>query len=149
MDQTLSQAGPPLLGDTYRLPNPTTREFTWYPQGHRTSSSRLDYIFISPASLEEMSLLDASIHSENRATDHHQSSCTLSVPPTPSHSSEGSEYWAGIMFLRWVSSLNQPMQCIILGDNEQVIRTANVHSYVMASRLSHGTWVKAYSSLQA
>ena len=53
------------------------------------------------------------------------------------------------MFLRWVSSLNQPMQCIILGDNEQVIRTANVQSYVMASRSSHGTWVKAYSSLQA
>ena len=53
------------------------------------------------------------------------------------------------MFLRWVSSLNQPMQCIILGDNEQVIRTANVQSYVMASRSSHGTWVKAYSSLLA
>ena len=53
------------------------------------------------------------------------------------------------MFLRWVSSLNQPMQCIILGDNEQVIRTANVQSYVMASRSSHGTWIKAYSSLQA
>ena len=34
-----------------------------------------------------MSLLDASIHSENRATDHHPSSCTLSVPPTPFHSS--------------------------------------------------------------
>ena len=69
--------------------------------------------------------------------------------PSPYHSSEGSEYWAGIMFLRSVSSLNQPMQCIILGDNEQVIRTANVQSYVMASRSSHGTWVKAYSSLQA
>ena len=41
------------------------------------------------------------------------------------------------------------MQCIILGDNEQVIRTANVQSYVMASRSLHGTWVKAYSSLQA
>ena len=46
--------------------------------------------------------------------------------PSPYHSSEGSEYWAGIMFLRWVSSLNQPMQCIILGENEQVIHTANV-----------------------
>ena len=44
-------------------------------------------MFISPASLEKMSLLDASIHSENRATDHHPSSCTLSVPPTPFHSS--------------------------------------------------------------
>ena len=30
-----------------------------------------------------------------------------------------------------------------------MIRTANVQSYVMASRSSHGTWVKAYSSLQA
>ena len=78
---------PPLLGDTYRLANPTTREFTRYPQGHRTSSSRLDYIFISPASLEKMSLLDASIHSENRATNHHPSWCTLSVPPTPFRSS--------------------------------------------------------------
>ena len=77
----------PLLGDTYRLANTTTREFTRYPQGHRTSSSRLDYIFISPASLEKMSLLDACIHSENRATDHHPSSCTPSVPPTPFHSS--------------------------------------------------------------
>ena len=38
--------------------------------------------------------------------------------PSPYHSSEGSEYWAGIMLLRWVSSLNQPMQCIIPGDNE-------------------------------
>ena len=76
-----------LLGDTYRLANPTAREFTRYPQGRRTSSSRLDYIFISPASLEKMSLLDASIHSENRATDHLPSSCTLSVPPTPLHSS--------------------------------------------------------------
>ena len=80
-------ATPPLLGDTYRLANPTSREFTRYPQGHRTSSSRLDYIFISPASLEKMSLLDACIHSENRATDHHPSSCTLSVPPTLFHSS--------------------------------------------------------------
>ena len=80
-------ATPPLLGDTYRLANPTTREFTRYPQGHPTSSSRLDYIFISPSSLEKMSLSDASIHSENRATDHHPSSCTLSVPPTPCHSS--------------------------------------------------------------
>ena len=53
------------------------------------------------------------------------------------------------MLLRWVSSLNQAMQFIILGDNEQVIRTANTQSYVMASRSSHGTWVKAYSSLQA
>ena len=79
-------ATPSLLGDTYRLANPTTREFTRYPQGHRTSSSRLDYIFISPASLEKMSLLDASIHSENHATDHHSSWCTLSVPPTPFHS---------------------------------------------------------------
>ena len=69
--------------------------------------------------------------------------------PFPYHSSEGSEYWAGMMFLRWESSLNQPMQCIILGDNEQVIRTANVQPYVMASRSSHDTWVKAYSSLQA
>ena len=34
-----------------------------------------------------MSLLDACIHSENRATDHHPSSGTLSVPPTPFHSS--------------------------------------------------------------
>ena len=41
------------------------------------------------------------------------------------------------------------MQCIILGDNEQGIRTANVQSHVMASRSLHGTWVKAYSSLQA
>ena len=48
--------------------------------------------------------------------------------PSPYHSSEGSEYWAGIMLLRWVSSLNQPMQCIILGDNERVIRTANTQS---------------------
>ena len=80
-------ATPPLLGDTFRLANPTTREFTRYPQGHRTSPSRLDYIFISPASLEKISLLDTSIHSENRATDHHPSSCTLSVPPTPFHSS--------------------------------------------------------------
>ena len=79
-------ATPPLLGDTYRLANPTTREFTGCPQGHRTSSSRLEYLFVSPASLEKMSLLDASIHSENRATDHHPSSCTLSVPPTPFHS---------------------------------------------------------------
>ena len=77
----------PLLGGTYRLANPTTREFTRYPQGYRTSSSRLDYIFISPASLEKMSLLDASIRSEKRATDHHPSSCTLSVPPYPFHSS--------------------------------------------------------------
>ena len=69
--------------------------------------------------------------------------------PSPYHSSEGSEYWAGIMFLRWVSSLNQPMRCIILEDNEQVICTANVQSYVMASRSTHGTWVKAYSFLQA
>ena len=69
--------------------------------------------------------------------------------PSPYHSSEGSEYWAGIIFLRWVSSLNQPMQCIILGDNEQVIRTANIQSYVMASPSLHGTWVKAYSSLQS
>ena len=69
--------------------------------------------------------------------------------PSPYHSSEGSEYWAGIMFLRNVSSLNQTMHCIILRDNEQVIRTANVYSYVMASRSSHGIWVKAYSSLQA
>ena len=83
----LAKATRPLLGDTYCLANPTTREFTRYPQGHRTSSSRLDYIFISPASLEKMSLLDASIHSENHATDHHPSSCTLSVPPTPFHSS--------------------------------------------------------------
>ena len=80
-------ANPPLLGDTYRLANPTTREFTRYPQGRRTSSSRLDYMFISPAPLEKMSLLNASIHSENRATDHHPSSCTLSVPPIPFHSS--------------------------------------------------------------
>ena len=80
-------ATPALLGDTYGLANPTTREFTRYPQEDRTSSSRLDYIFISPASLEKMSLLDASIHSENRATDHHPSLCTLSVPPTPFHSS--------------------------------------------------------------
>ena len=80
-------ATPPLLGDPYHLANPTTREFIRYPQGHRTSSSTLDYIFISPASLEKMSLLDAIIHSENRATDHHPSSCTLSVPPTPFHSS--------------------------------------------------------------
>ena len=80
-------ATPPLLGDTYRLANPTSREITRYPQGHRTSSSRLDYIFISLASVEKMSLLDASIHSENRATDHHPSSCTLSVPSSPFHSS--------------------------------------------------------------
>ena len=69
--------------------------------------------------------------------------------PSPYHSSEGSEYPAGIMLLWWVSSLNQPMQCIILGNNEQVIRTANTQSYVMALRSSHGTWVKAYSSIQA
>ena len=80
-------ATPALLGDTYRRANRTTREFTRYPQGHRTSSSRLDYIFTPPASLEKMSLLDASIHSENHATHHNPSSCTLSVPPTPFHSS--------------------------------------------------------------
>ena len=34
-----------------------------------------------------MYLLDAGIHSENCATDHCPSSCTLSVPPTPLHSS--------------------------------------------------------------
>ena len=73
---------PPLLGDTFRLANPTAREYTRYPQGHRTSSSRLDYIFISPTSLGKISLLEASIHSENRATDHNPYSCTLSVPPT-------------------------------------------------------------------
>ena len=69
--------------------------------------------------------------------------------PSPYHFSEGSEYWAGIMLFRWVFSLNQPMECLILGDNKQVIRTANTQSYVIASRSSHGTWVKAYSSLQA
>ena len=76
-------ATPPLLGDIFRLANPTAREFTRYAQGHRTSSSRLHYIFISPASLGKTSLLDASIHSDNRATDHHPSSCTLSVPHHP------------------------------------------------------------------
>ena len=62
----------------------------------------------------------------------------------PDHSSERSEYWAGTMLPWWVSSLNQPMQCIILGDNKQVIRTANTQSYVMASRSSHGTWHMAW-----
>ena len=80
-------ATPPLLGDTFRLENPTARDDTRYPQGHRTSSSRLDYSFISPTSLGKISLLEASIHSENRATAHHPSSCTLSVPPTPFHPS--------------------------------------------------------------
>ena len=80
-------ATPPLLGDTFRLANPTAREYTRYPQGHRISSSRLDYIFISPTSLGKISLLEASIHSENRVTDHHPSPCTLSVPPTPFHPS--------------------------------------------------------------
>ena len=64
---------------------------------------------------------------------------------SPYHSFERCEYWAGIMFIRWVSSLNQPMQVQPM----QVICTANVQSYVMVSRSSHGTWVKAYCSLQA
>ena len=80
-------ATPPLLGDTFCLANPTAREYTRYPQGQRTSSSRLDYIVISPTSLGKISLLEASIHSQNRATDHHPSSCSLSVPPTPFHPS--------------------------------------------------------------
>ena len=80
-------ATPPLLRDTFRLANPTAREFTRYPQRHGTSSSRLDYIFISAPSLGRLSVLDASIHSDNRATEHHPSSCTLSLPPAPFHPS--------------------------------------------------------------
>ena len=77
----------PLLGDTFCLDNPTAREYTRYPQGHRTSSSRLEYISFSPASLEKISLLHATIHSENRAAGHHPSWCTLSVPQTSFHPS--------------------------------------------------------------
>ena len=80
-------ATPPLLGDTFRLANPTAREYTRYPQEHRTSSSRLDYIIMSWTSLGKISLLEASIHSENRSTDHHPPSCTLSVTPSPFHPS--------------------------------------------------------------
>ena len=80
-------ATPPLLGDTFRLANPTAQEYTRYPFGLRTSSSRIDYIFMSPESLAKFPLLNATIHTNDRATDHHPTPCTLSVPPTPFHPS--------------------------------------------------------------
>ena len=80
-------ANPPLLGDTFRLVNPTAQEYTTYPFGLRSSSSWIDYFLISPSSLAKFPLLNAAIHTNDRSTDHQPSSCRLSVPPTPLHPS--------------------------------------------------------------
>ena len=69
--------------------------------------------------------------------------------PSPYHSSEGAEYWAAFMPLRWLTSLHSPMQCVILRDNDQVIRTTDAQPDTMASRSSHGTLIKAFCSLVA
>ena len=53
------------------------------------------------------------------------------------------------MLLRWLSSLHSPMQCVTLGANDQVIRTRDAQRRTMASRSSHGTWIKAFCSLVA
>ena len=71
--------------------------------------------------------------------------CLLS----PYHSSEGSEYLAVFMLLRWLTLLHSPMQCVILGDNDQVIRATDAQPHTMASGSSHGTWIKAFCSLVA
>ena len=67
--------------------------------------------------------------------------------PSPYHTSEGSEYWAGFMFLRWSIKENQPITCVILRDNAQVIRTTNPQYPTQASRSKHGTWEKTFTSL--
>ena len=69
--------------------------------------------------------------------------------PSPYNSYEGAEYWAVFMLLRWLTSLHSPMQCVFLGDNDQVFRTTDAQPHSMASRSSHGTWIKAFCSLVA
>ena len=71
--------------------------------------------------------------------------CLLS----PYHSSEGAENAAVFVLLRWLTSRHSTMQCVTLGDNAQVIRTTDAQPHTMASRSSHGTWIKAFWSLVA
>ena len=69
--------------------------------------------------------------------------------PCPYHSSEGAEYWAVFMLLRWLTSLHSPLQWVIFGDNDQVIRATDAQPHTMASRSSYGTWIKTFCSLVA
>ena len=52
---------------------------------------------------------------------------------SPYHSSKGADYWAVFMLLLWPTSLHSPMQCVTLGDDDQVIRTTDAQHHTMAS----------------
>ena len=69
--------------------------------------------------------------------------------PPPFHSSEGAEYWAVSLLLRWLTSLHSGLQCVIFGDSDQLIRTIDAQPHTMASQSSHGTWIKTFCSLVA
>ena len=71
---------PPRLIDTYRLVNPLTSECTRYRTQSRLSQKRIDLILASPANLPHVSLLDASIDTQNRTTDHHPVDAIFDVP---------------------------------------------------------------------
>ena len=53
------------------------------------------------------------------------------------------------MVLRLLIWLHSPLQCVIFGNNEQVIRTTDAQPHTMSSRSSHGTLIKVFCSLVA
>ena len=74
---------PPRLMDTFRHFHPTERSFSRYPTPYRASSSRLDHILLFPTASEFSAPTSATIHTDEKTSDHHPVTYTSQVPPHP------------------------------------------------------------------
>ena len=77
------------------------------------------------------------------------SRCVL-CQTSPYQSSEGSEFWAAIMFLRWALASHQALTFAVLGDNLHVITVLSPSTpQGLPSRSPAGTWESSLQSIQA
>ena len=69
---------------------------------------------------------------------------------SPYQSSEGSEFWAAIMFLRWALASQPHLTFAVLGDNLHVITVLSPSTPPgLPSRSPAGTWESSLQSIQA
>ena len=69
---------------------------------------------------------------------------------SPYQSSEGSEFWAAIMFLRWALASHPHLTFAVLGDNLHVITVLSPNTPPgLPSRSPAGTWESSLQSIQA
>ena len=74
---------PQKLIDAYRCFNPTSRQYTRYPQANHSSESRIDMICYCPPASRNVNPSSSSILTDDKSTNHHPVEFHASAPPLP------------------------------------------------------------------